>query len=231
MLLIATLAITIGTAAYAQNGEREQNHIEVSTRAEEQVTPDIIYLNITINEANSNKTILEAKEKEMVKALQKLGIKADEALTINDMSSDLKKHLLKKDNIISSKNYSLKLGTAQQVAEVFEALNKIDIPDISIAKCTISPQLEQEVKNRLLVSAAQKAKENASILAEAVGSEAGKAIYIQNYYSFSQPVVKAAYTRAQMYTATNEEADALPALEVSKTTISVNVLCRFALLP
>lgn len=227
---VVLLSFAMGTAAYAQNNSGEQNHIEVSTRVEEQVTPDIIYLNIVINEATSNKTVLEAKEREMIKTLQKLGINVEENLTVNDMGSDLKKYFLKKDNIVANKSYTLKLADAKEVAAVFDALNGINISDVSMTKCAISPELEQQVKNRLLVAAAKKAKENATILAEAVGSKAGSAIYIQNYYTFSQPVMAKAMTRGLMYAASNEEADALPSLEVSKTTISVSVLCRFALL-
>ena len=44
------------------------------------------------------------------------------------------------------------------------------------------------LEDELLADAAKKAKENATILAEAVGSKAGKAIFIQNYYNFAQPV-------------------------------------------
>ena len=154
------------------------------------------------------------------------------ALTVNDMSSNLKKFFLKKDNIVSMKNYQLKLKDAKEVAAIFEALNSINIPDVDIARCAVSPELEQEVKNRLLVAAAQKAKENATILAEAVGSKAGDALFIQNYYNFSQPATAKVMSRGALYaTAANEEADALPALEVTKTTISINVTCHFALLP
>lgn len=230
--LIAIAAIISCGNAFAQEQDAKQNYIEVSTRAEEQITPDIIYLNITINEATNNKVALEAKEREMIKTLQRLGIDIEKALTVNDMSSNLKKFFLKKDNIVSIKNYQLKLKDAKEVAAIFEALNSINIPDVDIARCAVSPELEQEVKNRLLVAAAQKAKENATILAEAVGSKAGDALFIQNYYNFSQPAMAKVMSRGALYaTAANEEADALPALEVTKTTISINVTCHFALLP
>ena len=230
--LIAIVAIMSCGKAFAQVQVNKQNYIEVSTRVEEQITPDIIYLNITINEAVDKKVTLEAQEKEMIKTLQKLGIDVEKSLTVNDMSSNLKKYFLKKDNIVSIKNYQLKLKDANEVAAVFEALNSINIPDVDITRCAVSPELEQEVKNRLLVAAAQKAKENATILAEAVGSKAGNALFIQNYYNFSQPATAKVMSRGLMYaTAANEEADALPTLEVSKTTISINVTCHFALLP
>lgn len=228
---LAVAALFFATASFAQISDREQNHIEVSTRVEEQITPDIIYLAITIDEQQNSKTLLEAKEREMIKALQSLGIDIKEALTVNDMSSDLKKYFLKKDNVTAKKSYTLKLNTAKEAAAVFESLNGMGISDINLTKCAVSPELEQQVKNRLLSAAAKKAKENASILAEAVGSQAGKAIYIQNYYSFSQPAMVKSMSRGMMYATANDAEEAIPALDVSKTTISVNVVCKFALLP
>ena len=76
---IALTALTIiqaSTAAlYAQNYNQEQNYIEVSTRVEKQITPDMIYINIVIREADSKtKNYLETKEKEMIKALQSIKI-------------------------------------------------------------------------------------------------------------------------------------------------------------
>ena len=228
---LAVAALFFATASFAQISDREQNHIEVSTRVEEQITPDIIYLAITIDEQQNSKTLLEAKEREMIKALQSLGIDIKEALTVNDMSSDLKKYFLKKDNVTAKKSYTLKLNTAKEAASVFESLNGMGISDINLTKCAVSPELEQQVKNRLLSAAAKKAKENASILAEAVGSQAGKAIYIQNYYSFSQPAMVKSMSRGMMYATANDAEEAIPTLDVSKTTISVNVVCKFALLP
>ncbi len=229
-LILFAVSFTISNAIFAQDN-RQPNHIEVSTRVEKQVTPDVIYVGITIDEQqNKGKVFIETKEKEMIKSLQGLDIDVAKNLTVKDMESDLKKYFLKKDNILSTKSYTLKLSTAAQVAAVFDALNSIGISKVSVDKVSISPELQKQVKDELLVSAAQKAKENAVILAEAVGSKAGKAIYIQNYYSFSQPTVAVYNSRSLKATAMDMVVEeSLPTLEISQSTISINVLCKFAL--
>lgn len=237
-IVFTALAITslfLSTAGFAQNGATtESNYIEVSARVEKQITPDIIYIGITIDEQeNKGKISIENKEKEMIRTLQELKIDVEKNLTVKDMNSDLKKYFLKKNNILATKSYVLKVSTADQAAAVFDALNNIQISDVTLEKTAISPELEKQVKDELLVSAAQKAKENASILAQAVGSKAGKAIYIQNYYNFAQPYA-ANFSTRNMKASTMADGvtyESIPSLEISKSTVSVNVLCRFMIFP
>ncbi|MBR4882748.1 MAG: SIMPL domain-containing protein, partial [Bacteroidales bacterium] len=221
-----------------------QNYIEVSAKADKQITPDIIYVGITIREkdykvtktnadAKERQSALDARERQMIKALQSINIDVEKNLTVNDMSSNLKEYFLKKDNIIATKSYTLKLKTADEVATVFDLLNSMGISDVNLTRTAISPELEKQVKDELLASAAKKAKENANILAEAVGSKAGKAIYIQNYYNFAQPVAaNYALRSAKAYaTADGSQQERLPSLEINKSALSINVTCRFEILP
>lgn len=233
LAIILCAAMLAGTAAFAQNSTENPNYIEVSARADKQVTPDIIYVGITIQENDSKlKNSLEIKEKEMIKALQGLKIDIEKALTVKDMDSNLKQYFLKKDNILATKSYTLKLNTADQAAAVFDALNSIGISNVALNSTAISPELEKQVKDELLVTAAKKTKENAEILAEAVGSKAGKALYINNYYSFSQPVgANYALRSMKAMAADGAVEESIPTLEVNKSTISVNVTCRFEILP
>lgn len=229
ILLITAAALLIAGTVQAQECQAKQNYIEVSTRAEKQITPDIIYLSITLNETDSKgKLTVEKQEADMIKALKGIKIDVEKNLTVKDMNSDLQTYFLKKDNILASKSYILKVSTAAQVAATFEALNAIKISDISLQKTAVSPELEKQTKDELLIEAAKKAKENAQILATAVGSEAGTVIYIQNYYTFAQPYANFVMknTRAMMADSGNVYESA-PVLEVSKTPVSVNVMCRF----
>ena len=232
-IAILLVAVAFGNTGFAQNNE-SQNYIEVSARAEKQITPDIIYIGITLREQDSKlKNSLEVKEREMIKALEKLNMDVAKNLTVKDMDSNLRQYFLRKDNILATKSYILKVKTADEAAAVFDALNNIQISDVTLNRTAISPELEKQVKDELLVSAAKKTKENAQILAEAVGSKAGKALYIHNYYNFSQPVA-ANYTlksAKRTLTADAAEEESLPTLEISKSSISVNVTCRFEILP
>lgn len=229
ILLIAAITLLSASATVAQELPKEQNYIEVSTRAEKQITPDEIYLSITVNELDSKgKITVEKQEAEMIKALKGIKVDVEKDLTVTDMGSDLQKYFLKKNNILASKSYTLKVGTAAQAMAAMEALNAVSISDVSLMKTGISPQLEKQTKDALLTEAAQKAKENAEILAVAVGSKAGKVLYMQNYYNFT-PYGNFAMKSARAMAADGMENiyESAPVLEVSKTSLAVNVTCRF----
>lgn len=233
LILSAAIALLSISSIFAQNTTPQQEKfIEVSVRVNKEVIPDEIFINITINEKdNKGKISVEQQEKSMVRAIEGLGIDIKENLTVEDMASSLQKYALRKDNILVSKNYTLKVSSAQQAAKAIGALNSLDIARVSMGKVSISDELEREVKSQLLTEAARKAMENAGILAEAVGSKAGKAIYMQNYYSFDSAangrVMMKAYGTMDAATAVEEES---VELEVSKQNLSINVTCKFQLL-
>lgn len=231
-LILLAVILCCSTYIFAQSNTEQQELVEVSVRVSKDVLPDEIFLNITINEKdNKGKTSVEQQEKEMVKTLGNLGIDVKEALTINDMESSLQKYVLKKDDIFVTRNYTLKVSTAPMATAVIDALNKLNIARVGIGKVSISPELEKETKNQLLTDAAKKAQENAKILAQAVGSEIGKAVYIQNYYSFDSAangrIMMKAYSA--MNTATSDAQEESTELQVSKQQLSINVTCRFRL--
>ena len=167
----------------------------------------------------------------MIKALDAAGIDVKENLTVNDMTSSLNNRILKKDNALVTKDYTLKVTTAAIAAKVIEALNAIDITRVGIDKVSISDSLERDTKNALLTEAAKKAKENAEILAKAVGSTIGKAIYIQNYYSFDSAangrIMMKSFSAADASAPTVQEESV--ELQVSKQSLSINVTCKFRL--
>lgn len=232
-IVAVALLCVISSSAYAQNGQDEKPYIEVSARSEKQITPDIIYLDITINEAqDKGKTSVEEKEKQMILMLQELKIDVEKNLTVDDMSSDLKKYFLRKNNILASKSYVLKLSTADQVAAVFDALNNIGISDVSLQKIGVSPELEQQVKNELMVEAMKRAKNNAQTLLGAIGNQVGETLYV-NYYESSQSYGSRLMVRNTKAMAVADgvmvEEESIPSLEVSKVTMNVNVSCKFAI--
>lgn len=227
---LIALAIIMGFgAAYAQ----QSNTIETSVNVKKEVIPDEIFISITINEKdNKGKVSVENQEKQMIKALSSLGIDTKSSLTVDNMGSTLKQNTLKKDNIFISKRYTLKVSKAKDASSAIQALKEIDIAQAFVSRVAISDSLEREVKNQLLVEAAQKAQENASILASAVGRKAGKAIYIQNYYSFDSSagarMMTVAYTTAKS-SADNAVAESVQELEITKKSLNITVNCKFEL--
>ena len=227
---LIALAIIMGLgAAYAQ----QNNTIETSVNVRKEVIPDEIFISITINEKdNKGKVSVENQEKQMIKALSSLGIDTKASLTVDNMGSTLKQNTLRKDNIFISKRYTLKVSSAKDASNAIQALKDIDIAQTYVSRVAISDSLEREVKNQLLVEAAQKAQENAKILAEAVGCKAGKAVYIQNYYSFDTAagsrMLTVAYKAANDSSSSMQEESAQE-LEVTKKSLNITVNCKFQL--
>ena len=229
-IFLIALAVLIGiSSANAQ----QNNTIETSVNVKKEVTPDEIFISITINEKdNKGKVSIEEQQKQMIKALTSLGIDTKDALTVDNMGSSLKENTIRKDNIFISKRYTLKVSTAKDASNAIQALKGLDISQAFVSRVSISDSLERKIKNLLLVEAAQKAQENASILASAVGCKAGKAVYIQNYYSFDSAagsrMLTVAYKTANDNTAYINEEESHE-LEVTKKSLSITVNCKFML--
>jgi len=181
IMLAGLLLFTTIMAANAQNGEKnyiDRPYIEVTGKAEMEVTPDQIYMSITINEKDSKgKIVLAQSEKDMMTKLKALGIDTKKDLSVKDMSSNFKKYWVKSSEIMTSKEYQLLVTTAQMAGTVMQDLEKIGISNVSIERVDHS-QMEQ-FRREVKINAVKIAKEKAVAMASAIGQTAGKAIYIQ----------------------------------------------------
>ena len=181
IMLAGLLLFTTIMAANAQNGEKnyiDRPYIEVTGKAEMEVTPDQIYMSIIINEKDSKgKIVLAQSEKDMMTKLKALGIDTKKDLSVKDMSSNFKKYWVKGSEIMTSKEYQLLVTTAQMAGTVMQDLEKIGISNVSIERVDHS-QMEQ-FRREVKINAVKIAKEKAVAMASAIGQTAGKAIYIQ----------------------------------------------------
>ena len=155
----------------------EKDHIEVVGRAEKKVKPDEIILNIVIDESDiqRNRT-LNNLEKKIVDKLKQLDIDVQKDFVVNDLSSNLQKYLLKKDDNLMRKEYELTTSSAQQAAQVMIALGEMGVSKITVSSVNCSNIEEQ--RREVNIMAIQNAKMRATELTAAIGQEIGKAIYI-----------------------------------------------------
>ena len=228
ILIAIFAALSVSGTAIAQNANNLKV-IEVSATAQKAVTPDEIFLNITINEKeNKGKVSIEQQEKQMIKTLQDLGINVKGQLTIKNMGSSLKTYALKKDEIYAAKDYSLKLSSASTAYAAIDALNSIGISHITLGKTALSSKLQIETKDNLLAEATKKAYENAKIMASAVGSNAGNAIFLSNTYYFDSDDEEEIAFRPVTYNSAKTAAST--EINIAKQTISMRVNAKFELL-
>ena len=223
-MMIVVAALLMASPLFAQQKTfLDQPYIEVTGRAEMEVAPDEIYVRITINEQDSKgKTTVLQQEKDMVRRLKDLGIDVDKKLVVQDMMNAQ----LKKD-VATSKSYMLEVNSATQLAHVFQALQTIGISDAAVERTDVSnmDELRQQVRG----ASAKAARQNAEILAAALGQKVGKAIFVQDNSYYSRPYSNVVLTRTMKVADAGVAATAAPTSEFQKITIDHSVLVRFML--
>lgn len=95
--LIISLVLTIVMVAQSQvKNFIDQPYVEVIGSADTLITPNEIYIKITISERDSkDKLSVEDQENKMIIAFKKLNINTELNLTSSDMLSNYKNYLLK----------------------------------------------------------------------------------------------------------------------------------------
>lgn len=208
---------------------KETPYIEVVGTGEMEVIPDQIYISFTLKERyeGKKKIELEDQEKEMKKRMMKLGIDLND-LQLADASSDFIKIKRKKEDVIASKDYLLKVSSTKTLGQVFDLLDEINAFNADIQRVDHS-----DIKNfrkQVKMMAVQAAKEKAGYLLEAIGESVGKPLFIQereNYDEF-QPLRKSAMMANVAMEAADQDAN-LPELSFQKIKLKYSVFARFAI--
>lgn len=153
-------------------------YIEVNGTAEKEVIPDEIYIDIIIREkmVNREKVTIEAQEEILKNAVKSLGIDLAN-LYLSDANADYVKVRWQKKEVLTKKDYTLKVSNATTVGQVFMELDKLEITDAYISKVNHSKMdsLRKEVK----ILAIKAAKDKADYLLTAIGEQTGKPLIIR----------------------------------------------------
>ncbi|MBS9462813.1 SIMPL domain-containing protein [Flagellimonas sp. 389] len=223
--LIPILCLLFTTALLSQTKNfLDVPYLETSARVDTLVTPDKIYLNITIQEKDSKgRKSVEEQENQMATRLKALDINLDKQLVIKDLSSNFKKYFLRQKEVLKSKQYSLLVYSGKKAGEVMVALEKLDISNTYLEKTEYSKMdaLELELKSK----AVKKAKKKAKALTSPLGQTVGAAIHILDVSTPYYPRYNQA-PRMEMKTMAKDVAEAEPLdidFEKIKVETSVNV--------
>lgn len=169
------------TISFTQNGSKnfiDQPFIEVTGTFETEITPNEIYVNILLNEDDKKgKISIEAQENQMISILKTLGIDIDIQFSILDYNGYYERKFLSSNEVFKSKKYQLIVDTGECLGKVYEALDEIDISNISITK-TSHTDIEN-IRRQTKLKALKTAKEKANDYANAIDQNIGKALFIQ----------------------------------------------------
>lgn len=229
LLLAATLslALLIALPNQAKGQEEKQNYIEITGKAEREITPDRIYLTIRINENSYKNKSLAEVEKNMIDGFAQMGIDTKKNLVVKDIASNFKYYLLKGNSPKLSKEYELLTTDAKMAGKVIVMLQSIGISSVSISK--IENSKIEEYENEVRVEAVKNAKQKAILLAEAIDQKIGKAIYIAEVNEYGMTPVYALSTMTRGIKVSNSDEYEAPDIEFENITIKESVSVRFEL--
>lgn len=222
------------TAQYvaAQSNLPQVPYIEISASAQRKVTPDEIYLTITIKESDyKGKKSLQQMQQTMVDILKKNGVDIDGQLTVLSMGSAVKlKNFSSKIKTLTTAQYRLRLSSVESMQDIISGLEGKEISNIVLSETKYSRM--KELESELGVEAVKNAKQKATQLAAAIGQEAGKAIYINTWGMNAVSPVRSFRANKAMVTEDAAAAGSAyeePRLSIAETEYTVTVNARFEL--
>lgn len=194
-IIPALLGIFTATTALSQTVDLRRK-IEVNGSAEAEVTPDIIYVSISLKEYlkdnNSKKKVdIDDLERQLQNAVLNAGI-SRENFTVNNISSYNNSWEKKKNpDFLVSKQYQIKVTDLNKFNQIMGALDPKAVQYTNIDSYDYSKI--ESLKKELKVKALQAAKDKAVYLATALDDKVGDAIEVQeiNNESYPQPVYRA----------------------------------------
>ena len=193
-IILAVFVCLLTVSGFSQTADLRKR-IEVTGSAEAEVTPDIIYVGISLKEFfkdnnNKNKVEIEHLEKQLQTAVLKAGI-PKENFTINNISSyNYQWEKKKNPGFLASKQYRVRITDLNKFNEIISAVDPKGIQYTNIEGYDYSNM--EGLKKDLKVKALQAAKEKATYLSQAINESIGGALEIQeiNNEQFPQPVYR-----------------------------------------
>ncbi|MGY4383755.1 uncharacterized protein YggE [Pedobacter sp. UYP24] len=224
-LLIFAFVALISVSAVAQQVDLRKK-ISVSGTSEMEVTPDIIYLSISLKEYlkdnNSKKKVdITTLENQLFSAVQKAGLDK-ENLTINNLSSyNYATEKKRNPDFLTSKQYRLKVTDLNKWNEIIGAVDAKGIAYTNVESYDYSKI--EILKKELKIKALQAAKVKAAYLVEALGDKLGSVIDIQevNNEQYPQPMYR---TNVMMMKAESSDMAGAPAPEIDFKKIKLSYI-------
>ncbi|MDN3587908.1 SIMPL domain-containing protein [Pedobacter aquatilis] len=222
-LIAIALVTLVGLSTVNAQQVDLRRKINVSGSAETEVTPDIIYIGISLKEYLNGKKKVEITEleKQLYAAVQKAGI-AKENLTVSNLSSwNYATEKKKNPDFLASKQYRLKVSDLNKFNSIIEAIDAKGIASTNIESYDYSKI--EGLKKELKIKALLAAKEKATYMVEALDGKLGAVIDIQDGGdNVIQPVYRNYMMKAEM-----ADAGAAPEIDFKKIKLNFTVNAVF----
>lgn len=180
IITTAILAFFI-TGLFAQAPNPYPKTITVNGSADMEITPDEIYVIVTLKEyekKGTGKIGLEKIKTDFLHSCTSVGL-ADSVITIASYEGNLLKKKRSKEELYASISYQVKFSNSKKIDELVnrlddEATQSFDVAQVSHSKI-------QEYRKQARIMAIKAAKDKAAYLTEAVGESLGVAVTITEY--------------------------------------------------
>jgi uncharacterized protein YggE len=221
------------------NAQQMVNKEFVSTvgRAEEEVTPDIIYIDVTLKEFYENgntkkKAAIDKLEKDLFDSATKAGVKKEDFTIQNIWSYNVPDKKKKDTDILLSRQYRIKVTNLNNLGQLLDGVDKAGIQSTYISEYDYSKK--KELEKSLKTKAVLDAKVNAQILAEAAGQKIGKAIVLsetpQQIIFGVQPMMRNAMYKGAMAEAADSAGENGLDLNIRPMKVTSEISASFELL-
>lgn len=222
-LFLLTILITFTYNTFAQNVDLRRK-IEVTGTAEQEVTPDIIYVSISLQEYinGKNKITIDQLEGQLENAVKAAGI-AKEDFTINNISAYNNTYQKKKNpDFLASKQYSIKFHDLDKFNQILSQVDPKGVQSTNINSYDYSKI--NDLKRDLKIKALLNAKEKATYLLNSIGDKTGDAISITEADNSNYPVPRAVMYKSMAMNASSTPVESDIDFKKIKLSFQVNAV-------
>ncbi|WP_165917160.1 SIMPL domain-containing protein [Flaviaesturariibacter aridisoli] len=199
LLLSALLLGGIGASAQNVNPNPYPRTITVTGSAEEEVTPDEIYVNVDLKEyekKGQGKIALDVIRRDFLASARAVGI-PDSLVTIaaydGNNGNPWWQRKKKKEELYASITYQVKLKSSKLMDDLVARLDDNATQNFYISR--VDHSRLADYRKQLKIKATQAAKEKAQYLAQSIGEQVSVAVTINEPVEYGGPII---YNRAAM---------------------------------
>lgn len=234
--LLAVILVSGIFSTMAQTNTTPQRTINANGTAWKEVTPDEIYVQVSLreyNKKNNDKVDIETIKNQFLQKAKEVGL-TEKEITVqsyNGWNGNIviyKKNKKNNPDLKAGITYQVKLSSTQQMDQLVGILDDDATQNFSVSKYDYSKM--EDLKKELQIAAVKNAKEKAVYTAGAIGETVGKAVTIDGAIEVSEnaPRVYATLMRAKT---TNMEADQASPMDVDfkKIKVQYNIQVTFNL--
>jgi len=206
LFVLAALIIAATYTTFAQSVDLRRK-IEVTGTAEQEVTPDIINVSISLQEYG--KVTIDQLEKQLEDAVRDAGIPKED-FTVNNISAYNYKYQKKKDPaFMASKQYGIRFHNLNKFDQIIAKIDPKGVQSTNIDSYDYSKM--DELKNELKLKALMSAKSKATYLLAGLNETLGPVLNItendNSNYPMPRPVMFKSMAMADRATPAESDID------------------------